>query len=102
MNIHFPQVERRSQLFSYLLAAFATFTMLMLALGLSSQAEIHLSIPSVSMQATGPVNSDVPVAIPAPLPPMERAEAMDTLELTGNSLSIPVPQTIPAPVPSVP
>ena len=102
MNIHFPQVQRKSQVNSYLLAAFATFTMLMLVLSLSRQVEIHLSVPSVSIQAVQPANSDVPVAIPAPLPPVEQTQAIVTPEPTGNATSILVPQAIPAPAPSVP
>ena len=102
MNIHFPQVERKSQLFSYLVAASATFTMLMLGPSLSRQVEIHLSIPPISMQAAGPTNGDTPVAIPAPVPPIQSTESISAPGLAGDVPVILVPETIPAPVPSVP
>ena len=102
MNIHFTQVERKSQLPSYLLAAFGIFTALMLTLSLSRQAEIHWPAPSSSGQAVQTVDSSLPVAIPAPLPPAGQAQAAATPEPVGNSSSILVPQVIPAPYPSVP
>lgn len=37
MNIHFQPVEKKSLLSSYLLVAFATFTVLMLVLSMSRQ-----------------------------------------------------------------
>ena len=102
MNIHFSQVERRSQWSSYMLAAFAVFTVLMFALSLSRHAELHWSVRSVSVQATQIENSDVPVAIPAPLPPVEQAQPIATPEPAGSARSILVPQIVPVPVPSVP
>ena len=102
MNIHFPQVERRSQLSSYLLAAFAIFTALMFALSLSRHAELHWSVPSVTAQVVQTENSGLPVAIPAPLPPTASTQAISTPGLAGNVPSILVPQAIPAPPPSMP
>lgn len=102
MNIHFQPVEKKSLLSSYLLVAFATFTVLMLALSMSRQVEVYFSVPAISIQAVQPVNSDLPVAIPAPLPPAETTTANSTPEPDGNAMSIAIPQAIPAPAPSVP
>jgi hypothetical protein len=102
MNVHFVQVERKSQLFSYLLAAFAIFTVLMFALSLSRHAELHWSVSAVTVQAAQAENSDLPVAIPAPLPPAEVTQPIVTPEPAGTTPSSLVPQVIPAPVPSVP
>lgn len=102
MNIHFPQTERKSHLVSQLLVAVVAFTLLMVALRVSRGVEIHFSIPSISIQAVQPVNSDLPIAVPAPLPPAEQPQAIVTPEAAGNATSILVPQAIPAPAPSVP
>ena len=102
MNIHFQPVEKKSQLSSYLLAAFATFTVLLLVLNMSRQVEVHFSVPSISIQAVQPVNRDLPVAVPAPLPPAEATTANSTPEPDGNAMSMVIPQAIPAPAPSVP
>jgi hypothetical protein len=102
MNIHYPQVERKSQLSSYLLAAFAIFTVLMFALSLSRHAGLHWAVPTVTVQAAQAENSDLPVAIPAPPPPAEVTQPIVTPEPAGNTPSILVPQVIPVPAPSVP
>ena len=102
MNIHFQQVEKKSQLFSYILAAFAVFTVVMLTLSISRHADLHLSIPSVSLQAVHSENTNLPVAIPAPLPPAEQAQTNATPEPFGNSQAVLVPLAIAAPIPSVP
>ena len=102
MNIHFQPVEKKSQLYSYMLVAFATFTVLMLVLSMSRQVEIHLSVPVISIQAVQPVNNDLPVAVPAPLPPAKANPAFSTPEPTGNAVTSLAPQAIPVPVPSVP
>ncbi len=102
MNIHFPPVQRKSQLISYLLAIFTTFTMLMLTISLSHQAEIRLSAPSVPAQAVQPADNDAPVAVRSSLPPTEMTQAISTPEPIGNVSLPPVPQAIHAPSPSVP
>lgn len=102
MNIHFQPVEKKSQLSSYLLVAFAIFTVLMLVLSMSRQVEIHFSVPSISIQAVQPVKSDQPVAVPAPLPPAEATTANSTPAPTGNANTSLAPQAVPAPAPSVP
>lgn len=102
MNIHFQQVERKSPVVSYLLAAFAIFTVLMFVLSLSRHAELHWSVPSVTVQAAQTKHGDLPVAIPAPLPPAEQAQAIATPEAASSPESSVVPQAIAAPVPSVP
>ncbi|HAX69378.1 MAG TPA: hypothetical protein PK152_01685 [Anaerolineales bacterium] len=102
MNIHFQPVEKKSLLSSYLLVAFATFTVLMLVLSMSRQVEIHFSVPAISIQAVQPVNSDLPVAVPAPMPPAEATTAISTPEPDWNAMSMVIPQAIPAPAPSVP
>jgi hypothetical protein len=102
MNIHFQQVEKKSQVFSYVLAAFAVFTVVMLTLSFSRQVELRLSMPSTSMQADHSGNTDVPVAVPAPLPPVEQAQITVTPEPFGNSQAVLAPQAIAAPMPSVP
>lgn len=101
MNIHFQPVEKKSQLASYLLVAFATFTALMLVLSMSRQVEVRFSVPSISIQAVQPVNSNMPVAIPTPPPSAEATNAISTPE-PGNTSFNPVPQVIRAPMPSVP
>ena len=102
MNIHFPQVERRSQLSSYILAAFAIFTVLMFALSLSRHVELHWSVPSVSIQVAQAENNDFPAVIPAPLPPAVQTQASVTLEPAAEAPAVLVPQVIPAPLPYVP
>ncbi len=98
MNIHFQQVEKKSQIFSYILVVFAVFVALMLTLSISRHFELQPSIPDISMPA---VHSE-PVAIPAPLPPAEQAQTIATPEPFGNSQTVLVPQAIAAPMPSVP
>jgi hypothetical protein len=96
MNIHYPRVERRSQLSSYLLAAFAVFTALMFVLSLSRHAELHWSMPSVTMHTAQGENRDLPVPVPAPRPPTVTAgPAAEIAPLSA-------PHVIPAPAPSVP
>jgi len=102
MNIHFEPVEKKSPLFSYVLVALATFTVLMLVLNMSRQVEIHFSVPALSIQAVQPVNSDLPIAVPAPVPPAEAPQAISTPEPTTNTVTSLAPQAIPVPVPSVP
>lgn len=102
MNIHFSQVERKSQFYSYLLAAFAVFTALMLTLSLSRHAELHWSLPSTSGQAVQIADDNLPVPIPAPLPPAGQTQAAARPEPVGNTSSIFVLQAVPAPAPSVP
>lgn len=102
MNIHYPQVERRSQLSSCLLAAFAILMGLMFVLSLGRHVELHWPIPSASIQTTLIENSDMPAAIPAPKPPAEQAQSITTPEPDGNVPSILSPQAIPAPAPFVP
>jgi len=100
MNIHFPQVEKRSQLSSYLLAAFAICTLTMLVLSFSHFFENRWSMPSVSSQVVHAESNIVPVAIPAPVPPTDQIQISVTpLPSVGEN---PVPQAVPVPVPSVP
>jgi hypothetical protein len=102
MNIHFQQIEKKSQLFSHILAAFAVFTVVVLTLSFVRQAELRLFIPTVSIQAVHSENTLVPVAIPAPLPPAEQAQTIVTPEPFVNSQAVLVPQPVAAPMPSVP
>jgi hypothetical protein len=102
MNIHFSQVERKSQVFSYLLAAFAVFTALMLTLSLGRHAGMHWSAPATSSQAIQTKDNHLPIAAPAPLPPAEQAQAVFTPEPAGTAPTILVPQAIPAPAPFMP
>ena len=99
MNIYFPQAEKRSQLFSYLLAAFAICTLMLLILSFSRFFENRWSMPSASSQVVHS-ESSVPVPIPAPLPPADQIE-VSIAPLSSGSAN-PVPQIIPVPVPSVP
>ena len=100
MNIHFSQVENRSQLFSYLLAAFAICTLLMLILSFSHYFEQRWSGSSTSAQVVHAESNNVPVAIPAPLPPAEQIQ-MSNISLPSGGAN-PVPQVVAIPVPSVP
>lgn len=102
MNIQFPQVDRRSQLSSRILTAFAICMAVMLMLSLVRHVEIRWSIPYVSVQTTQIEHNDIPLAISAPLPPAEATQAISTPEPDGNAMSILMPQAIPAPAPSVP
>jgi hypothetical protein len=102
MNIHFEQVERRSQVVSYLLAAFAVFTILMLTLSFVREAELHWSFSATSGQAVQVENNDLPVPIPAPLPPTGQEPSGVRHEPAAESPSILVPQVIAVPMPSVP
>ena len=101
MNIHFPQVERRSQVFSYMLAVFALFTLLMLLLSFMRMAELRLPVPGTSIHTAQTEKTNIPVAVPAPMPPMEQAHSIVTPEPVGNTQTILVPQIVPAPAPSV-
>ncbi len=102
MNIPFPQVERKSHLISYLLAAFAVFTILMLSLSFIRMAELRLPVRSVDIYQAQTEKADIPVAIPAPIPPVEQIHSIVTPGPAGNTKSILVPQSVPAPTPSVP
>ena len=102
MNIHFMQVERKSQLPSCLLAAFGIFTALILTLSLGRYAGIHWSAPATSSQAIQIVDQHLPVAVPAPLPPAGQAQAVLTSESAGAVPAILVSQVIPAPAPFMP
>jgi hypothetical protein len=98
MNIYFAQVEKRSNLFSYLLAAFAISTILMLILSFSNYFEDHWDIPSTSSQAISVESRNLPVAIPIPVPPADQVQISVTpLPRSAN----PVPQVVPVPVHSV-
>jgi hypothetical protein len=101
MNIHFSQVERRSQLFSYLLAAFALYTVMMLILSLNNYFEHRgTMLSSNSSQVAHTESSSVPVVIPAPLPPTDQIQIIVTpLPSIGSN---PIPQAVPVPAPSVP
>ena len=99
MNAYVPQVEKRSQLFSYLLAVFAIITLMMLILSLSHYFENRWSMPSASSQVVHSEGS-VPVAIPAPHPPAEQIQMSNTSLPSGSAN--PVPQVVAIPVPSVP
>lgn len=98
MNIYFPQVHKRSHLSSYLLAAFAVCTALMLILSFNQYFAHRWSTPSVFSDVVSIGNTNTPVAVPAPLPPAEQVKAsMTALPESAN----PVPQAVPVPVPSV-
>ena len=101
MNSHFSQVERRSHLFSYLLAAFAIYTVWMLVLSFNHYFEQRgTMLSSSSSQGAHTESSNVPVAIPAPHPPVEQIQASNSSMPALNAN--PVPQVVPIPVPSVP
>jgi hypothetical protein len=100
MNIHFSQIERRSQLFSYLLVAFAICTLMMLILSFSRYFENRWTMPSASAQMVYSESASVPVAIPAPHPPAEQIQISITFMPSGGEN--PVPQVVAIPVPSVP
>lgn len=102
MNIQFPQVDRRSQLSSHILTAFAICMAAMLVLSLVRHIEIRWSIPYVSAQTAQIEHNNMVIAIPAPLPPAEATQAISTPKPDGNAMSILIPQAIPAPAPSVP
>ena len=101
MNIHFSQVERRSQLFSYLLAALAIGTVMMLILSFHQYfGHRGTMLSSTSSQVVHTEISNTPVAIPAPLPPAEQIHlSITSMPDDGEN---PVPQVVPIPVPSVP
>jgi hypothetical protein len=87
-------------LFSYLLAAFAICTVLMLALSFSHFFEQRWSMPSASSHVVRTESSNMPVPIPAPLPPPDQIQVSIAPLSSGNAN--PVPQAVPIPVPSVP
>ena len=100
MNIYFLQVEKRSQLFSYLLAAFAICMVLMLVLSFNQSFANRWAMPSASSQVVRAESNNVPVPIPAPQPPAEQLQlANASVPADGEN---PVPQVIAIPVPSVP
>jgi hypothetical protein len=100
MNTYFPQVEKRSHLSSYVLAVFAICTLLMLVLSFSRFFENRWSMPSVPSGVVTTESANMPVAIPAPVPPTDQVQ-MSVTPLPAGSLN-PVPQVVPVPVPSVP
>ncbi len=100
MNIHFQQVEKKSQVFSYMLVAMAVFTVSMLILNVGRHSELHQSSPSLPGQRVYTVDSNMPVAIPAPLAPQEQVQ-MTTTPVT-STMPAPLPQAVPAPMPDVP
>lgn len=102
MNIPFPQVERKSALFSYLLAAFAVFTLLMSSLSIIRMAELRLPVPVIDIHQAQTEKANLPVAIRAPIPPVEQVQLTVTPGPAGNTKSILVPQIVPVPAPSVP
>lgn len=102
MNIHFAQLEKRSQVFSYTFIALATFIALSITLGLSHHTELHWSIPSISIPVKRTENTNLPVAIPAATPPVQQIPAIAVPEASENVPSISVPQAIRVPMPSVP
>jgi hypothetical protein len=103
MNIHFQQVERKSQSFTYLLVVFAVFTILMMTLSLSRHIAIRLSAPSLPMPAAYTENSELPAAIRAPIAPTAGVViVITTPQPAGNIAVTLVHQPIPAPMPSVP
>jgi hypothetical protein len=100
MNTYFPQVEKRSQWSSYLLAAFALITMLMLILSFNDFFAQRANMPFTSSRMVHTESSHAPVAIAAPLPPAEQIQ-IATAALPSVSAN-PVPQPVANPVPSVP
>lgn len=98
MNIYISQVEKRSPLFSYLLALFAICTMLMLVLNFSRFFENRWDMTFSSSQAVPAESVSIPVAIPAPMPPADQIQ-VSAVPLPG--FENPVPQVVPAPIPSV-
>jgi hypothetical protein len=102
MNIHFPQLEKRSQVFSYTFIVLATFIVLSITLGLSRHTELHLSIPSILIPVERTENMNWPVAIPAPTPPVQQTPAIAVPEAAENGQAALVPQAILVPMPSVP
>lgn len=103
MNIHFQQVERKSQSFTYLLVVFAVFTILMMTLSLSRHIAIRLSAPSTSMPAAYTENSELPAAIRAPIAPTAGSTIITTTPQPAGNIAVTlVHQPIPAPMPSVP
>jgi len=102
MNIHFTQVEKKTQLSFHLLTALAVFIVLLLILSFSRRIELRLSIHSIFMQTAQTESNDVPVPILAPLPPATQAQATATPERAEKPSLILVPQVISAPVPFVP
>lgn len=99
MHIHFQQAEKKSQVFSYMLIAVVVFTISMLILNASRTVDLHLSIPSLSSEQPvyGEI-SNMPVAIPAPLPPAEQVQ----VTAIPSSTPSPLPQAVPVHVPDLP
>lgn len=100
MNIYFEQVEKKSQVFSYLLITVAVFTLSMLTLNASWHTEFHRSMPSSAVQRVYTVDSNIPMAISVPLPPQEHVQ-MTTMPVPSTTPA-PLPQAVPAPTPDVP
>lgn len=103
MNIHYQQVERKSQSFNHLLVVCAVFTILILTLSLSRHIAISLSAPSLSMPVAYMENSELPVAIRAPIAPTAGSAIVATTPHPAGNITVAlVHQPIPAPMPSVP
>jgi hypothetical protein len=100
MNTYFPQVEKRSQWSSYLLAAFAICTLMLLVLSFSHYFENRWTMPSASSQVVHSESTSAPVAIPAPHPPEEQIQMSNTSLPSGRANL--VPQVVPISAPSVP
>lgn len=101
MNIHFQQVEKKSQVFLYMLVVVVVFTVCMVISNTSQTVNLRLPIHSASsMQAAYGKISNIPVAIPVPVPPAEQVQM--TLAAVPSSTPSPVPQAVPVPVPSLP
>src|SRR5690349_7463199 len=101
MNIHFQQVEKKSQVFLYMLVVVVVFTVSMLISNTRRTVNLHLPIAHTSsMQPAYGEISNMPVAVPAPVPPANAAP-MATPPMPSSTPS-PLPQAVPAPVPSLP
>lgn len=98
MNIYYPQVEKRSQLSTYLLVVFVICTVLMLILSFNRFSENRWNMSSASSQVVSAESISIPVAIPAPVPPAEQIQVAAAPLPAGAN---PVPQAVPAPAPSV-
>jgi len=101
MNIHFQQVEKKSQVFFYILVVGVAFAISMVILNAVHTNNLHLSIPSSvpGQAAHGGMNS-LPVAIPAPQPPAKQVQA--ALSPVASPTPSPLPQAVAVPVPTLP
>lgn len=102
MNIPVPQAEKKSQFFSYILAACAVLTLLTLSSNLIRKVELRLPAPSTDTAHVQTEKANVPVAIPVPIPRGERAQLLVTPQEVENTRPFLVPQISPIPAPSVP